>query len=217
MLELLVIRHAETDWNREHRWQGQTDIPLNATGHAQAQALLAALRGLSPRPAAFISSDLLRARQTAQPLAEAWGLPLATDAGWREQHFGQWEGLDLPAIRATQQDLWPAWVEHDADFALPGGGESTRRFHARVMSALQRAAAQHSGQTIAVLTHGGALDMLWRQAQGLSLSGLRQSAIPNTGINRLHWDGEKLRVLQWAQAAHLSGALAPLPTGFKDA
>lgn len=216
MLELIVIRHAETDWNREHRWQGQTDIPLNATGQAQAQALLNALRALHPRPTAFISSDLLRARQTAQPLAEAWGLALSADAGWREQHFGQWEGLDLPAIRATQQDLWQAWVEHDADFALPGGGESTRQFHARVMAALQRAAHAHAGQCIAVLTHGGALDMLWRQAQGLSLSGLRQSAIPNTGINRLQWDGKRLQVLQWAQADHLSGALAPLPTVFKD-
>jgi 2,3-bisphosphoglycerate-dependent phosphoglycerate mutase len=214
MLDLLVVRHGETDWNREHRWQGQTDVPLNATGQAQAQALARALRD-EPAPDDFISSDLQRALATAAPLAQAWGMGLQRDARWREQHFGLWEGLDWPTIRREHAALWPAWAEHAADFALPGG-ESMRQIHARVMAAVRTLGERHAGQRVAVLTHGGVLDMLWREANGLPLDGLREALIPNTGINRLRWhpDSGRLEILQWADAEHLADAaeLAPLPT-----
>jgi 2,3-bisphosphoglycerate-dependent phosphoglycerate mutase len=200
--ELLFIRHGETDWNRQQRFQGQVDVPLNAMGHAQAQRL--ALRLAADRHDAFFSSDLQRARETAAPLAAAWGLGAVALAGLREQNFGVLEGLDVPTIKARHPDLWRHWLEHRADYALPGG-ESLREFHARVLAAVRDLAAAAPGQRLAVVTHGGVLDMLWRSALGLPLDGLRACDIPNTGLNRLRWAGGALHIEAWADASHLEG------------
>ena len=203
MTELLFIRHGETDWNRQQRFQGQIDVPLNDTGRAQAQRLAARLAA-DPHDA-LISSDLQRARQTAAPLAAAWArAPLAL-AGLREQSFGVLEGLDVPTIQTRHPDLWQQWLEHRADFALPGG-ESLRQFHTRVLAAVRALADGAAGQRLAVVTHGGVLDMLWRSANGLPLDGLRECAIPNTGLNRLRWTGGALRIEHWADDSHLDDA-----------
>jgi probable phosphoglycerate mutase len=203
--ELLVIRHGETDWNREQRFQGQLDVPLNATGHAQAAALAGRLAG-EPWPL-LVASDLQRARQTAEPLARAWGqahLPLAP--GLREQAFGVLEGLDGPTARSRHAAEWDAWLRFEADYALPGGGESNTAFSARVLGALAELVAANPGRRIALVTHGGVLDMLWRAAQGEPLHGPRRCAIPNTGLNRLVWHAGRLRVQAWADAAHWPAA-----------
>ncbi len=201
MTELLFIRHGQTDWNLQQRFQGQIDTPLNTTGHAQAQRLAARLAG--ERHDALFSSDLLRARETALPLGAAWQLPAVALAGLREQNFGLLEGLDVATIQARHPELWQRWLEQDADFAAPGG-ESQRRFHARVLAALKELAALAAGRRVAVVTHGGVLDMLWRTAHGLPLSGLRTCAIPNTGLNRLRWAGGALHIDSWADDAHLN-------------
>lgn len=203
MTELLFIRHGETDWNRQHRFQGQIDVPLNAAGQAQAQRL--ADRLADERFDVVVASDLQRARTTAEAATSAKGIDVQTEPLWREQAFGVLEGLDVPTIVERHPDLWASWIRHDADYALPGGGESVRSFHARVWRAVESLAQRHAGARIAVFTHGGVLDMLWRAAQGLTLHGPRACEIPNTGINRLHWDGNALRIVQWADAAHLEG------------
>lgn len=203
MTELLFIRHGETDWNRQQRFQGQIDVPLNATGQAQAQRLATRLAG--DRHDRFFVSDLLRARQTAAPLAATWGHEPVAMAGLREQNFGVLEGLDVPTIKAQHADLWRNWLLHRADFCLPGG-ESLRQFHARVTDTVRELAGlARPGQRLAVVTHGGVLDMLWRSAHGLSLDGLRECDIPNTGINRLRWVDGALHIEQWADAGHLQG------------
>ena len=204
MIELLFIRHGETDWNRQGRFQGQIDVPLNATGELQATRL--AQRLASESPDQLFSSDLLRARQTAAPLAAAWQMAAEPVAGLREQSFGVLEGLDVPTIQARHPDLWRLWLQQDADFAPPGG-ESQRQFHQRVLKAVNeladQASAPASGQRLVVVTHGGVLDMLWRTVHGLPLSGLRECAIPNTGISRLRWAGGALQIEVWGDDAHL--------------
>ena len=200
--ELLFIRHGETDWNRQQRFQGQIDVPLNATGHLQAARLGARLA--AEPPDLLVSSDLQRARDTAAPLATAWAQTPQLMQGLREQSFGLLEGLDVPTIQARHPELWARWLDHAADFALPGG-ESLRTFHARVLAAVHDLAAAHPGRRIAVVTHGGVLDMLWRSAHGLPLDGLRQCEIPNTGLNRLRWQGGRLHIDSWADAGHLDG------------
>ena len=207
MTQLLFIRHGETDWNRQQRFQGQIDVPLNATGHAQAARL--ALRLATERYDAFFTSDLLRARETAAPLAAAWGQTAVAVPGLREQSFGIWEGLDAPTIRSKYGSMWQDWLAHDADFALPGG-ESLRQFHARVLGAVRELALAAVGQRVAIVTHGGALDMLWRSEHGLALDGLRQCEIPNTGLNRLRWADGSLHIESWADAEHLAG-IPPQP------
>lgn len=203
MTELIVIRHGETDWNRQHRFQGQIDVPLNAAGQAQAQRL--AERLLGERFDAIVSSDLLRARATANVASPPSSLPLVAEPLWREQSFGVLEGLDVTTIISKHPDLWSSWTRHDADYALPGGGESVREFHARVLRALRALVQQHEGKRVAIFTHGGALDMLWRSAHRLPLHGPRECEIPNTGINRLRWRNGALEILEWADAAHLEG------------
>ena len=225
MLDLLFIRHGETDWNRQQRFQGQIDVPLNANGERQAARLAQRLAAESHDQ--LFSSDLQRARQTAAPLAEAWQMPVVAVAGLREQSFGVLEGLDVPTIQARHPDLWQLWLQQDADFAPPGG-ESQRQFHGRVLGAVKELAATASasasasangsangsengrgngrGKRLVVVTHGGVLDMLWRSVHGLPLSGLRACAIPNTGINRLCFAGGALQIEVWGDDAHLVSA-----------
>lgn len=202
----IVIRHGETDWNRQGRFQGQIDVPLNAAGLAQAQRLG---ERLAAEPAdVLVASDLQRTRQTAEPLVQAWRAEARLLPAVREQAFGVLEGLDVPTIQREHPALWAGWVQHKADYGLPGG-ESVRQFHLRVMQAFTELAETHAGRTVAVVTHGGVLDMLWRSARGEPLDGGRCCDIPNTGINRLHWQGGGLFIDQWADASHLQG-LPPL-------
>jgi 2,3-bisphosphoglycerate-dependent phosphoglycerate mutase len=212
MTELIFIRHGETDYNRQQRFQGQIDVPLNPTGHLQAQRLAQALA--DERFDLLISSDLQRARETAQPLERAHGKQALAQPGLREQSFGLLEGLDLAGVKARHPRLWAQWLRHEADYALPEG-ESTRQFHARVITAVRELALAHAGKTLVVVTHGGVLDMLWRTVHGAPLHGARECAIPNTGINRLRWRGNRLDIVRWAEDAHLAGlpeqpATAPL-------
>ena len=201
--QLLFIRHGETDWNRQQRFQGQIDVPLNDTGRAQAQRLKQRLSAEAFD--VLISSDLNRAQQTAAPLAQALGLQPQLVPGLREQHFGAWEGLDVPTIKARHGALWPQWLQQDGDFALAGGGESLRQFHARVLATVRQLVVQHAGRRLALVTHGGVLDMLWRSAQNLPITGLRNCEIPNTGLNHLRWVGERLLIDSWGDADHLAG------------
>ena len=207
MADFIFIRHGETNWNREQRFQGQIDVPLNATGHRQAQRLAEALA--TERFDLMVSSDLQRARQTAQPLEQRHARNARVHMALREQSFGVLEGLDVPAIKTRHPQLWAQWLRHDADYALPDG-ESARQFHARVIAAVRELAEAHGGKTLLVVTHGGVLDMLWRTAHGLSLNGPRECAIPNTGINRLRWRRGSLEILRWAEDTHLAG-LPPQP------
>lgn len=208
MTELIVIRHGETDSNREHRFQGQLDVPLNATGLLQAERLADALAA-EPFDAVVVS-DLQRARQTAAPLAGRLGLEVRPDAAWREQSFGRIEGMRVKALHEQQPELFACWARHEADFALPGG-ESVRRFHARILAAAGRLAEGFPRQRVLLVTHGGVLDMLWRSANGQSLDGPRRCPIPNAGINRLRWVDGRLEIVHWADDRHLAG-LPPQPT-----
>jgi len=209
MTELILIRHGETDWNRELRFQGQLDVPLNATGLEQA---LRVADRLAREPMHQLhSSDLQRALQTAQAVARRSELSLdpVLDTALREQNFGVVEGLRVTDIQQQFPQAWDQWVRFEADFAFEGG-ESTRTFHARVLAAVRALARRHPEQTLTVVTHGGVLDMLYRSALGLSLSGPRASDIPNAGINRLRLQGEAIEIVDWADTRHLAD-LPPQP------
>lgn len=203
MTELILIRHGETDWNRELRFQGQVDVPLNAVGHEQALRVAKRLAGSTVHH--LYCSDLQRTRQTAGPAATQLALPCIADAGLREQNFGALDGMRVDDIKAQHAEAWNQWTRFDADYAFTGG-ESTRQFHARVMQAVRRIAAAHTGQTLVVVTHGGVLDMVFRSAQGLSLDGPRQTQIPNGGLNRVRMQAgsDAIEILEWADTLHLA-------------
>ena len=206
MTELLLIRHGETDWNVQGRFQGQIDVPLNALG--LRQAALTAERLAGERFDAFYCSDLLRTRQTAAPTEQRLALAAAPDAALREQHFGILEGLSFDEVKARHPELLAAWMRHDPEYALPEG-ESVRDFHARVIGALHALAERHAGQRLAVVTHGGVLDMVFRTVHALPLVGPRTCPIPNAGLNHLRVrQGGRLEIVAWADDAHLA-ELAP--------
>ena len=132
---LIAIRHGETEWNVGTRLQGQMDVPLNARGQQQARRVGQALQHDAPQ--VLVSSDLSRARQTAEAVAAATGLPLQLDAGLRERHFGIWQGHTYQEVEAG----WPAqserWRRRGPDFG-PEGGETLQQFFDRVVASATR-------------------------------------------------------------------------------
>lgn len=202
---IVAIRHGETSWNSVGRLQGHTDIELNAHGLWQAQQMAQVLaeRDLD----AIHSSDLKRALQTAQALAQTTGLPLEVSDQWRERSFGSFEGQSFADIEASDPESARRWRAREPDFSAPGG-ESLRQFHARVLAQLNTIAARSAGQHIAIVTHGGVLDVLYRHANGLALDAPRSWRIENASINRFLWSPESFSMVGWADNAHLDTACA---------
>lgn len=208
MTEFILIRHGETDWNRELRFQGQLDVPLNAIGQQQAQR--AGGRLANELADHLITSDLLRTQQTAAPIsllrpAQA-ALAAQLNAGFREQSFGKLEGMSVPEIQQTLPQVWTRWTQFDADYTVEGG-ETARQFHARVMQAMSTLAQSHRDKTLIIVTHGGVLDMIYRTAQAQPLSGPRVAQIPNGGINRVRSIDRagrfEFEIIDWADTRHL--------------
>lgn len=204
---LLLIRHGETAWNAERRLQGHIDIALNGEGQRQAEALADALAG--ERLDAIVSSDLQRARQTAQAVVGRRvdaPLPLAVDPGLRERCYGGFEGLLYSEIEGRFPVEFAAWQARDIDAVMPPGvrvAESFRQFYARCISAISRLAEAHAGQSLALVAHGGVLECAYRAANKLSLSTPRNFPVLNASINRFTFTDGKLQLTSWGEVAHL--------------
>lgn len=204
--EILLIRHGETAWNAVKRLQGHCDIALNTQGQAQADALGQALR--DEPLAAIISSDLQRARQTAQALAaqQAGPLQVICDPGLRERCYGAFEGLYYSDISQRYPAAFASWQARDIDAVFPPGaraGESFRDFYARSVTAMLHWARRYPGQKIALVAHGGVLECAYRAALSLPLSTPRDFPVLNASVNRLRLEADVLRLMSWGEVAHL--------------
>ena len=200
---IIATRHGETAWNVDTRIQGHLDIPLNDTGRWQAQRLGAALAG---EPIARVyASDLGRAHQTAQAVADTAGLQVVSDPGLRERAFGIFEGRTFAEIEADWPEQAMRWRKRDPAFE-PEGGESLLRFRERIVGTLDRLAAAHPGEQIVVVGHGGVLDVLYRAATRQELQAPRTWALGNAAINRLLWTPDGLTLVGWADTGHLDNA-----------
>ena len=206
---ICLVRHGETAWNTERRLQGHTDIPLNATGLAQARATATNLA--AERFDAAYSSDLDRARQTAEAIAARCGIHLAFDAALRERHYGAFQSLTYDEARARFPAHYHRFETRDPEFTFPDGGESLREFAERVRSTLEGIARRHHGGTVLVVTHGGVLDIVHRLATGKRLDAPRDFPIPNAALNWIAWNDEAWSLISWAQQRHLQMALDELP------
>jgi len=199
---VIAIRHGETDWNVAARIQGQIDIGLNEAGRWQAQRLAGALAGEALD--AVYSSDLARAQATAQALADQAGLAVRNDSGLRERAFGVFEGLTFAEIELRFPAAALRWRQRDASFG-PEGGETLAAFYQRAVASVAALAERHRGQHIAVVTHGGVLDALYRAATRAALDAPRTWKVGNASINRLLASQAGLVLVGWADNAHLDG------------
>ncbi len=205
MTELLLIRHGETAWNACKRLQGHLDIPLNTEGEKQATALARALRDEALD--VVISSDLQRARQTAQAIvAYRAGMPVQIERGLRERCYGAFEGLLYTEIRQRYPDDYAAWQRRDMDVRFPQGvhvAETLREFSQRVINTITRLMTDGKYRRVALVSHGGVLECVYRAAQGLGFAHARDFHIFNASINRFTWDETALKLVQWGDVRHL--------------
>jgi len=180
--ELVLVRHAETEWNRERRIQGHTDVALSPSGCEQARRL--SLR-LSREPIrAVYASDLARARATAEPLAAALGVPLQTTALLREVSFGAWEGLTTAEVEAGWPDEYAAW-RHDSVSCRPPQGERIAEMQCRTLAFVAAILPTYPGERVAVVAHGGSVKAILCGLMGFPLSVWRRLRVDNTSVSRL--------------------------------
>jgi broad specificity phosphatase PhoE len=151
MMRLILIRHGETDWNVEGRWQGQVDMPLNE--HGRQQAVEIAQKLIKTSIQAIYSSDLQRAYQTAEVLARLKGLPIHTDKRLREIHQGKWQGLHISEIQARYTQEFQRLHEYPLEIAPPGG-ETALQVQQRALAAIEDIIQKHPGITVAIISHG---------------------------------------------------------------
>jgi len=181
--ELWLVRHGQTDWNLEGRYQGQSDIPLNQTGIEQARELSLSLREYPF--GALYASDLSRARMTAEILGERFHLAVQTDPRLREINQGEWEGYLVSEIRARFQDL--ATAERRKIYMNPPGGESVSAVAGRVAAAVNEIARRHPGEKVLVVSHGLAVATLICQADDISLDVVYKHIPDNAQPTRINW------------------------------
>lgn len=208
MTSILLIRHGETAWNAERRLQGHTDIALSEHGRRQARALADALAGEGLD--LVVSSDLQRARDTAQAVASKLGIDVQVDPRLRERCYGAFEGMLYSQVARTYPAEWEAWQARDIDALPPAGerqAESFRQFFERAHGALLDWAARHPGKRIALVSHGGVLECAYRAALGLPLESPRNFKVHNASINRFTVLDGALELQSWGEVAHLKPAV----------
>ncbi|NMB11125.1 MAG: histidine phosphatase family protein [Firmicutes bacterium] len=157
MSEIYVVRHGQTQWNQERRYQGQRDIPLSDAGRVQAER---AARYLSDVGIRFlVSSDLLRARDTAAIIGERLQLPVLCCSLWRERDYGRWEGLTREEIQIRYPDEWQNY-RANPQLTAPGGGETLAQLESRAIRAMRWVIGHYRGCSGVVVSHGALLRTL---------------------------------------------------------
>lgn len=202
-MRLIVIRHGETEWNTQHRYQGQLDSPLTATGRKQAEAIGRRLAGFDFDR--LVSSDLGRAVDTAKAIVRHHdGLPWDQDKALRERHFGILGGF----TRAEAAEQYPreeeGYLHGGVDYRIPQG-ESLRDVYHRAARAFDSLAERYAGQTMCVVTHGGILGMFLRHAIGIPVEHTRAYKFVNAAFNEFSHEDCRWLLHTWGDATHLDG------------
>jgi probable phosphoglycerate mutase len=208
----LAVRHGESTWNAAGLWQGQANPPLSPEGLVQASLL--ADRLAADHIDVIFASDLDRAMQTAQAVAEAHGIDVVPRADLRERDVGGWAGLTRAEISTRFPDEWVAYLRHE-DPRPGGGGETTADLHSRIRSAFAdirsicREAGWHSS---VVVSHGGPTRAIAYASIDLEITAGAppvMAAPGNTAVAEIHEDGRGLRLVTYNDTAHLLAAGDP--------
>jgi probable phosphoglycerate mutase len=208
LTRICIVRHGETDWNIEKRIQGHTDIPLNATGRAQALAM--AYNAGHHHFSAIYSSDLSRALETAQALAEREALPVRRLPQLRERHYGIFQGITAAEGAALYPAAYAHYMARDPHYDFETG-EPMLAFAGRVAEGIDWMVRHHQGETLCAVSHGGVLDILYRRATGRPLETPRDFVIPNAALNWFHFDAAGWHLEMWGDRHHLAHVLVETP------
>jgi broad specificity phosphatase PhoE len=184
--ELWLVRHGETDWNREGRYQGQSDIPLNETGLAQARDTASLIAQSGHAFAAIYSSPLSRAYRTAAETSQRLGLPIHVDDRLREINQGSWQGMNYIEIRSRFSELVQSTGVNILNRRAPGG-ESIAEVAERMAAAADQIAHAHPAQRVLIFSHGLALSSLYCQARGLPMQEVYDHISHNGRMEVIHW------------------------------
>lgn len=204
MRNITWVRHGQSEWNAVGKWQGQTDVPLSELGRQQAQALGRRLARLAPQFDLVVTSDLVRASETAELALQASGLAveLAREPRLREIKFGSIEGKSREQFTPQEREHISTWWRSPYDIVLQGGGESMTEVRQRVdawMNELPKEAR------VLVFSHGGVIrDRLWRET-GAPPAGAWSFAIENTSLTVIDYGKSRHTIERVNDHAHLEG------------
>ena len=202
MTRLTLVRHGETDWNRDGKLQGQIDIDLNDTGRLQAERLG---RRLADNDfTAVYSSDLRRCWDTATIALRGRAIAPTPRQELREIALGHWEGLTTEEVVASMPDEI-AHVRADPIERAPKGGESRRQLQARIVAAIQDIVAVHPGESVLIVSHGGSLRALALWALWADLRASPRIDFDNCAVSVMEFDGLRPAIRFWNDTAHLNG------------
>ena len=203
---LLIIRHGETIWNAEQRFQGYEDSPLNETGRCQVTAL--AHRMKTMKFDILVSSDLGRAQETAAIIADATGHSVELDSRLRERNYGVLEGLTVDEIKQKHLEVLDRLKKDDPDY-LPPEGESHRQHYRRNVAFFEDILSKRSGMTVAAVAHGGVMDSIFRYVSGLPLDHPRCFIAANASLtivsHGIFYGTPRWVIETWCETAHLDG------------
>lgn len=197
-----MIRHGETTWNREGRFQGQMDVPLNKTGLAQADLTAERFRAF-PLEAVFVS-PLSRARITGEKIfAVSQCKKIVADSGFMEINHGAWEGLTFEEVSAQYGTLLEQWHTEPESVKMPGpGGESLEDVQQRAVAAIGRTALQYQGDTL-LTTHDAVLKTLICYFLGVPLTHYWRLKIPNCSVSYVEFINGTPQVALLGDVSHL--------------
>ncbi len=200
---LYLVRHGEAESNRDQRFGGWSPAPLTELGQRQAVAAAAELRRRAPT--VLVTSDVARARQTAQPIADLLGLEPRLEPGLRERSLGVFDGLSFTEAEARYPDAWRRLTARDPG-AVPEGGETPDTVYGRVSAAIDRILTDHPGERIAVVTHGLALFHVFSYVCGLGPPSHDHPVfvlVDNASITQLERRGAHWRIVSINDTGHL--------------
>jgi alpha-ribazole phosphatase len=192
MTMFYLVRHGQTDWNKEGRYQGQADTPLNAAGEEQARQLAGKFDGIQID--AVYSSDLQRARRTAEAIGQALQLPVQLDVRLREINHGVWEGMLFTDIMRQYAAEIKEREMNPLEARAPGG-ESVLEVAERVLTAAESIAIMHPDETVILVSHGLALAVLACAGHGYPLTEVFKHVPENAQPDLIEWIPDSKRVI----------------------
>ena len=203
MTEIIIIRHGETEWNQTGRFQGHSDVPLSETGRAQAEALG---RNLAlDHVDAIYASDLIRAMETAAPLAARFSLTVTPDPLLRELNFGAWEGRSFSDVNAENPNAMKQFY-NDPEYADIPNSEPFPDFQKRVAGRVREIAAEQRGKRVVIVSHGASIRILLTDILAMPIRSIWHISQLNTAVNKIRFEDDGFAVVTLMNdTSHLQG------------